>query len=94
MKDSKGGVTLMVLNMDKASEAFLKLPVAGERYSLSSPDIFGQTVLLNGNELRVGPDGTVPSIHGEASKPGTTKFPPLTITFVEMPSAGNQQCAR
>ena len=94
MKDSNGGVTLMVLNMDKTSEALLKLPVAGERYSLSSTDIFGQTVLLNGKELRAGPDGTVPSIHGEASKPGTTKFPPLTITFVEMPSAGNQQCLR
>ena len=44
MKDSNGGVTLMVLNMDKTSEALLKLPVAGERYSLSSTDIFGQTV--------------------------------------------------
>lgn len=94
MKDSNGGVALLVLNMDGASEALLKLPVAGERYSLSSPDIFGQTVLLNGKELRVGPDGTVPSIHGEPSHPGTTKFAPLTITFIEMPSAGNQNCAR
>lgn len=93
MKGSKGGVALMVLNMDGSSEALLKLPLAGERYSLSSPDIFSQTVLLNGKELRVGPDGTLPSIHGEQSHPGTTKFAPLTITFVEMPSAGNQQCA-
>ena len=84
----------MVLNMDKTSEALLKLPVAGERYTLSAPDIFAQAVLLNGKELRVGSDGTVPSIHGEVSKPGTTRFPPLTITFVEISSAGNQLCAR
>jgi len=84
----------MILNMDKTSDALLKLPVGGERYTLSSTDIFSQTVLLNGKELKVGSDGTVPSIHGEASKPGTTKFQPLTITFVEMPSAGNQQCLR
>jgi heparanase len=94
MKDSSGGVTLLVLNMDKSSNASLKLPVAGERYSLSSPDLFSQTVLLNGKELRVGSDGSVPSIQGESSEPGTTKFPPLSVTFVEMPSAGNRQCVR
>jgi heparanase len=94
MKDSSGGVTLMVLNMDNNSEASLKLPVAGERYSLSSPDLFSHTVLLNGKELRAEPDGTIPPIHGEATKPGATAFSPLSITFVEMPSAGNSQCIR
>ena len=94
MKDSSGGVTLMVLNMDKTSETLLKLPVAGERYTLSAPDLFGQSVLLNGRELKAEPDGTVPTIEGEASKPGATSFPPLSITFVEMPLAGNGQCVR
>jgi hypothetical protein len=94
MRDSSGGVTLMVLNMGKSSDALLNLPVAGERYRVSSPNLFSQTVLLNGREMRVGPDGTVPSMKGEPSKPGITKFPPLTITFLEMPSAGNRQCVR
>lgn len=94
MKDSSGGVTLLVLNMDRASEALLKFPIAGKRYSLSSPDLFSQSVLLNGRKLKADPDGTVPAIEGEASKPGTTSFPPLSITFVEMPSAGNGQCMR
>jgi heparanase 1 len=94
MKDSSGGVTLLVLNMDNTSDALLKLPVAGERYSLSSPDLFSQIVQLNGKELRVGPNGSLPSIQGEASEPGTMTFRPLTITFVEMSSAGNRQCVR
>ena len=94
MKDSRGGVTLMVLNMDKTSEASLKLPVAGERYSLTSPDLFSQSVLLNGKELKTAPDGTVPTLQGEASRPGAMTFPPLSITFVEIPSAGNRQCGR
>lgn len=94
MKDTSGGVTLMVLNMDKSSEALLKLPVAGERYSLSSPDMFSQKVLLNGKELKAGTDGTIPPIVGEALKPGTARFSPLSITFVEMPSAGNRVCTR
>jgi heparanase len=94
MRDSSGGVTLMVLNMDKTSDALLKLPVAGERYSLSSPDLFSHVVRLNGRELRVGSDEGLPSMQGEASEPGTMTFSPLTITSVEMPSAGNRQCVR
>lgn len=94
MKDTSRGVTLMVLNMDKTSETSLKLPVAGERYTLSSPDIFSQVVLLNGKELKPDPDGTLPPIKGEALRPGTTRFPPLSITFVEMPSAGNRACVQ
>jgi heparanase len=94
MKDSRGGVTLMVLNMDKTVEALLKLPAAGKRYSLSSPDLFSQSVLLNGKELKAEPDGTIPALQGEASMPGPMTFPPLSITFVEMPSAGNPQCGR
>src|SRR5439155_741415 len=88
MKDSSGGVTLMVLNMDKASPSSLKLPVAGERYSLSSPDLFSQSVLLNGRELKAEPDGIVPTIEGVASEPGAMTFPPLSMTFVELPSPG------
>jgi heparanase len=94
MKDSRGGVTLMVLNMDKTVEALLKLPAAGKRYSLSSPDLFSQSVLLNGKELKAEPNGTIPALQGEASMPGAMTFPPLSITFVEMPSAGNPQCGR
>lgn len=94
MSGSSGGVTLMILNMDKASEASLKVPVAGERYTLSSPDLFSKTVLLNGKELRVASDGTLPSIKTQASKAGIAIFAPLTITFLVMPSAGNPQCRR
>jgi heparanase len=94
MNGSSGGVTLLVLNTDKTSEASLKVSVGGERYTLSSPDLFGKTVLLNGEELRAGADGTVPSTQGQSLKAGTIKFAPLTITFLSMPSAGNPQCGR
>jgi hypothetical protein len=94
MNGSSGGVTLLVLNIDRTSEASLKVPAAGERYTLSSPDLFSKTVLLNGTELRAGADGTVPSMQGQPSKAGAITFAPLTITFLTMPSAGNPQCGR
>jgi hypothetical protein len=94
MKDSRGGVTLLVLNVDKSSEASLKVPVTAERYTLSSPDLFGTTVLLNGKELKAGSDGTIPPMQGQRSSSGTITFAPLTITFLTMPSAGNAQCSR
>ena len=93
MKDSNGGVTLMVLNMDKTSEALLKLPVAGERYSLSSPDIFGQTVLLNGKELRAGPMERFRSIHGEAIKAGHNQVRALDH-YVRRDALGRQSKLR
>ena len=83
----------MVLNMDKASAASLKVPVAGERYTLSSPDLFSKTALLNGKELRVGSDGTLPLMEAQPSTAGVAVFAPLTITFLAMPSAGNPQCS-
>jgi heparanase len=92
MNGSRGGVTLMILNMDKASVLSLKVPVAGERYTLSSPDLFSKVALVNGKELRVASDGTLPSIEAQASKAGIASFAPLTVTFFAMPSAGNPQC--
>jgi len=92
MNGSSGGVALVVLNLGNISEASLKLPIAAERYTLSSPDLFSTTVLLNGKELKLGSGGTVPSIEAQSLHPGTIRFAPLTITFLALPAAGNSSC--
>ena len=94
MQGAKGGVTLLVLNMDEANEASLKLPVAAERYTLTSTGLFSSTVLLNGRELRAGADGAIPSIRGEANQPGEIKVAARSITFLTMSKAGNRECAQ
>ena len=94
MNSSSGGVALVIVNLDKTSEASLKLPISAERYTLSSPDLFSATVLLNGKELKVGSDGTVPSIEAQSSNPGTIRLAPLTITFLALPSAGNSSSSK
>jgi hypothetical protein len=94
MKESNGGVTLLVLNMDKMSETTLNVPVSGYRYTLSSPDLLSKTVLLNGTELKASSDGSVPNTSGEPFKAGPVRLAPLTITFLTLPSAANRSCTR
>ena len=49
--NSRGGVSLLVLNIDSKMEYSVESPLPGERYTLSSPDLLSTTVLLNGSEL-------------------------------------------
>lgn len=93
MKGAKGGVSLLVLNIDKDATSTLVLPVSGTRYTLSSPNLLSNTVMLNGRELKLGADGTVPEYKGEKIKAGVTSFLPTTITVITLPTAGNAECS-
>ena len=94
MKNAPGGVAMLILNVDKSNAHSLTLPIGGERYTLSSPDLLSQTVLLNGHELRVAADGTVPEYKGEEFKQGLVTFAPTTISILTLPGAGNASCRR
>jgi hypothetical protein len=94
VKESNGGVALLVLNMDKTVETTLAVPVSGARYTLSSPDLLSKTVLLNGTELKASSDGTVPNTSGQPFKAGAVRLAPLTITFLTLPTAANRSCTR
>jgi hypothetical protein len=92
MKDSRGGVSILVLNLDEKREQTVQLPLTGERYTLSAPALSSKEVLLNGVELKAAQDGTVPAIQGQAMKAGTLHFAPSTISFVTVPNARNAAC--
>jgi len=92
LNHSKGGVALLVLNVDQKDAASLRLPMAGTRYTLSSPDLHGKTVLFNGSELKLGKDDSVPEYKGETIKAGVVSFAPATITVIAMPTADNSAC--
>jgi heparanase 1 len=91
-KDSKGGVALVVINLDPSKEQTLQIPLDGERYTLSSSALASKTVSLNGVELRDGADGTLPRTTGVRFKAGNVKFAPTTITFITLPGAENTSC--
>jgi hypothetical protein len=92
MKNAKGGVAMLILNVDKSDTHSLTLPVGGQRYTLSSPDLLSKTVFLNGQELRIAADGNVPEYKAEEFKRGVVSFAPATITILTLPNAGNASC--
>jgi hypothetical protein len=92
MADTKGGVSMLVLNTDPAIEQSLSLPVGGERYTLTASSLTSKTVLLNGAQLTAASDGSLPPLKGQAVKAGTLRFAPASVTFVTMPAAGNAGC--
>jgi hypothetical protein len=92
MKDSRGGVSLLVLNTDSKMEYMLQSPVAGQRYTLTSPDLLGNMVLLNGSKLSMTTDGELPMLKGQPVKRGVLRFAKLSINFVTLPGAQNAAC--
>jgi heparanase len=92
MKDTKGGVSMLILNTDPTAEQALEVPVGGERYTLTAPNLMSKTVLLNGAEMTAATDGSLPAIKGQAVKAGTLHFAPASIAFLTMPAAKNDSC--
>ena len=60
MKGTKGGVALLALNTDAANQKTLNIPFSADRYSLTAADLSITKVSLNGTELQVASDGSVP----------------------------------
>jgi hypothetical protein len=92
MKDSKGGVAVLALNTDKTGTKTIQLPAAANRFTLTATDLNSTKVMLNGRELQVAADGSVPATDGERVAAGAVELPPLSLTFFTIPSAANQSC--
>lgn len=92
MQGAKGGVTVLALNTDRAGTKTIQLPAAANRFSLTSTDLTSTKEMLNGRELQAAADGSVPATNGEQVAAGRVELPPLSLTFLTIPSAGNQSC--
>jgi hypothetical protein len=92
LRGTPGGVALLVINTDKAASRTLSIPVAGERYTMSSSDLQSKTVQLNGTELKLGTGDELPALAGIPTRAGNVEFAPATITFIALPQAGNGAC--
>jgi len=92
LRGTSGGVALLVINNDRNAARTLTIPVAGERYTLSSNELQSKTVQLNGTELKLGEGDELPVLAGISIQPGSVEFGPATITFIALPQAGNGAC--
>ncbi len=92
LKGTKGGIALLALNTDAATEQTITIPLAADRYSLTAPDLASRKVLLNGTELQAEADGSIPDFKGQPVKAGPVHLAPESITFMTIPSARSKAC--
>jgi hypothetical protein len=94
LRGAPGGVALLAINTDSARPRTLAIPLAGERYTLSSPssDLQDKRVQLNGTTLALGGNNELPPLAGAPTAAGTLALAPATITFVALPNAGSSAC--
>ena len=91
-KGKPGSVTLLALNLEKASPQTIRLPEAGERYTLTAPELQSKTVQLNGSDLALTASGDLPALKGMSAGRGALELPPVSISFITV-QAGNGACS-
>ena len=92
LRGTPGGIAVLAINTDKTAPHALTIPIAGQRYTLSSDRLDGTRVQLNGKQLALGAADAIPAFEGAATAAGTVTLAPTTITFVTLPAAGNGVC--
>ncbi len=92
LRGAPGGVAVLAINTSRAKAELADLPVAADRYTLSSSELDGKEVMLNGNALRLRAGDELPGLEGIRIQPGAVDLAPTTITFLAMAEAGNQTC--
>ncbi|WP_266206123.1 glycosyl hydrolase family 79 N-terminal domain-containing protein [Pontibacter kalidii] len=88
MKGLQGGMTLLAINTNKTAVP-ITIPSNAEQYTLTSNELQGTTVQLNGQELQLGKNGELPVFSGKAVKAGEVQLPATSITFITIADAGN-----
>ena len=87
--DNKASLTVLLINLDHQRSAVVSLSGVKNQghqvYQFTTPDIFGKKVLLNGKELKLAANGSLPLIQGrlqpQADIPSIT-LNPLSYCFV------------
>ena len=86
-KGVAGSITLLAINTNKAARS-ISLPSNGVQYTLTSKELQGTTVQLNGQELKLDTNDELPAINGKAIKAGQVELPSTSITFITFKEAG------
>ncbi len=92
MSDVPGGVTILAINTDREKAKTLTVSTASERYTMTASELESARVALNGKELKLGPDDSIPKLAGLSTASGPMKLPPASITFLKVRKAQNASC--
>jgi len=91
LRNTPGGVALLVINTDRNAALSLETPAA-ERYTLTAAKLLDKSVELNGSELKLGANDSLPDLAGARTKAGAFTFAPASITFLAFAKANNAAC--
>ena len=86
-KGNKDGRTLLVLNANKASTT-INIPSGGKQYTLTSKNLQSEHVQLNGQDLELNNDDSLPAMIGKSVNAGNIELPAASITFITFESVG------
>jgi hypothetical protein len=83
----QGGITLLVINTNRDTAKTLTVSSASERYTMTAPLLEDTRVDLNGKELKLGADDSLPELSGTPAPSGSVGLPPASITFLAVREA-------
>jgi heparanase 1 len=92
LRDVPGGVALLAINTDRNASQTLDVADNSERYTLTAARLEDSRVDLNGNELKLSPNDSIPPITGAPTDSGRITLPPASINFLAFPEAKNASC--
>jgi hypothetical protein len=78
--------------LNKSDQARLNLPVNARSYALTAETLETTAVNLNGRPLVLTKNEQIPKLSSKASRKGAVVLEPASITFFEIPQAGNVAC--
>lgn len=80
-KGQKDGITVLVINTNKTT-ASVNIATDAQQYTLTSKELQGNTVQLNGIDLQLTANDELPVISGQAVKAGDIILPAHSISFI------------
>ncbi len=92
LRNYPGGVALLVINTDVKQAQSLNVPTASERFTLTAHELTDKQVQLNGVDLKLAADDSLPELKGSEAQAGELHFAPTSITFLAISNADNKSC--
>ena len=80
-------MTILMINTNKTSVA-VAIPSDAEQYSLTSTELQGKSVLLNGQELKLDENDQLPAFKSRSIKSGNVTLPATSISFFTIAETG------
>lgn len=89
LKGNKNGRSLLVINTNQIATT-VDVPKNAKQYTLTSDELQGKSVKLNGRDLHLGTHDEIPAITGKNIKAGNVDLPAFSITFITFDKTGNK----